>query len=98
MTTRRTFLRVLGSALVGAVVVPSLPIPGLPVPESAQSWWRAQDLAGPSRALTYDLLREAYEKCSRGPHHGPQYIITTREVADRYARLSGLVFDAEIAA
>ena len=99
MTSRRTFLRVLAAAAVGVAIAPSLPIP---IPESPPPWWRNQAFNGESRPLTAEMMRETYEKYSRGPHHGsPQYLFTSRAVAERYqslARKCGLVFDLEMAA
>ena len=95
---RRTFLRVLGSAAVGAVIAQALP--PLPVPASAQSWWASQAGSGSGPPLSMAMLREAFDKCSRGGN-SPQHLITTKAVQEQYeslARKCGLVFDLDVAA
>ena len=97
MTSRRTFFRVLGGALVGVAVAPSVLIE----PLSPPSFWRSQATLGASRPLTLKLLREVYAKCSIGYGSSPQFIIAGAATVERYqslARECGLIFDAEIAA
>ena len=96
MTSRRTFLRVLGSALIGAAVAPSLSMPASNA--SASPFWSYQTGLGSARPLSMELLREALEKCSRGSGSSPQYLITTRAAMESYARMCGLVYNIEIAA
>ena len=98
MTSRRTFLRVLGAAVIGAVVAPQIPLPAPVAKASAHTWWRSQAALGSSPPLTLAMLQEAFEKCSRGGSASPQYLVTSRQVAETYARMCGLVYDLEIAA
>ena len=96
MTTRRTFLRVLGAAVVGAVVAPSFPIPGSD--PATYSWWRSHAGLGSPAPLSSEALREAFNACTRGGGMAPTHFITTRAVAESYARMCGLVYDVEMAA
>lgn len=88
---RRTFFRVLGSALVGLAIAPSLAV----APVSPPVWWRSQ-VNGPGGAITIEMLEEAFRKCSKGTNYGPTYLVASQEVVERYQSLSrqcGLVFD-----
>ena len=88
MTSRRTFLRVLGSAIVGAVVAPALPsLAALPVAPSTFTT-RSAASAG---ALTLEMLERAYREASIG-RHAPQCLVMHRSVARRL----GLIYDVEI--
>lgn len=85
--TRRTFLRVLGSGLVGAGIVSVFPVgPATATPPS----WASFRAAG--QPLTYEMLRAAYEACVVGDR-GPTLAVVSSSVARRL----GLVYDVEIA-
>ena len=86
MITRRTFLRVLGSAAVGAVIAPQIP---LPVEIPANEWTGFTEAS--LRPLTYDMLRQAYEACAIGSR-GPSLMVMHSSIA----RKLGLVYDVEI--
>lgn len=86
MITRRTFLRVLGSAAVGAIVVPRLP---LPIVEPAATF--ADFTLASTRPLTLEMLEASYKACVAGSRE-PNLIICHASVA----RKLGLVYDAEI--
>lgn len=86
MITRRTFLRVLGSAAIGAVVAPRIPIPSI---EPAATF--ADFTAASTRPLTLEMLEAAYKACAVGSR-APNLIICHASVA----RKLGLVYDVEI--
>ncbi len=92
---RRTFLRVLGSAAVGSVVAQVIPAPIAEALESGPStWWRSQAI-GHSEPLSLDVLRRAFEACSKGGAGlHPHYWIVSASAARQY----GLIYDVEIAA
>ena len=86
--TRRTFLRVIGSAAVGAAVVASLPSLGS-VAETVPSFplWGT----GTTGPLTYETLEQAYQSACLGSHH-PTLGICSASVA----RQIGLVYDVDL--
>ncbi len=86
-TSRRTFLRVLGSALVGAAVAPSVAV--AVEPEISLDAFAAAD-AG---ALTMEMLEQAYQKCVVGGAEPTMGVISQAT-----ARQLGLIYDVEIAA
>lgn len=61
------------------------------------NFWRSQAGIGSSRPLTHEMLREAFNACSKG-HNKPDYIVTSRTVYQTYARELGLVYDVDLAA
>lgn len=94
---RRTFLRVLGSAMVGAVIAPSIVVE----PLSPPNFWRSQATLGASPPLTLEMLRDAFNLASKGSAAPPNTIVTTRAIYERYASLArecGLVYDSDLAA
>lgn len=88
MTSRRTFLRVLGSAAIGALVVPALPIPDAIAEAAPVAWPSIEASAGP---LTYEMLERAYLACAIG-REAPTLMIVPASVARRF----GLVYDVEV--
>lgn len=80
--TRRTFLRVLGSAIVGAAVVPALPT------FSAFS-------TSPTSLLTYEGLERAYHAALDSGEPEPSMGVARRQTL---ARETGLLYDVELAA
>ena len=86
-TTRRTFLRVLGSALVGVAVAPSVAV----AVESEISAW---DVFGATDTgpLTMERLERAYRMCVAGSEAPTMAIISQAT-----ARQFGLVYDVEVA-
>lgn len=96
--TRRTFLRVLGAAIVGIAAAPEIIVAP---PASPPTWWSAQLPAGDGGALTWDLLQRAYEMVAIHGGNTPTTFLTTKAVAAKYqtlAREVGLIFDLDIAA
>lgn len=86
MITRRTFLRVLGSAAVGAVLAPRIPI-ALPEAPTLTTYVTAPSPG----ALTLEMLEAAYKACAIGRRE-PSLMIMHASVA----RKLGLVYDVEI--
>ncbi len=86
-TTRRTFLRVLGSAIIGVAVAPSMAF--AVEPEISLDAFGATD-AGP---LTLEMLERAYRMCVVGGEKPTRGIISPAT-----ARQLGLVYDVELAA
>lgn len=84
MLSRRTFLRVLGSAVVGAAVASALP---LPVPSTAAPTWQA----GTTGPLTYEMLEASYRSCVIG-REAPTMMVTSVSIARRL----GLIYDVEL--
>lgn len=85
MMTRRTFLRVLGSAAVAAAATQILPIQPALSAASGPLW--DTTAAGP---LTLDMLRRTYESCVIG-ERGPNVMVLSQSTA----RMFGLVYDVE---
>ena len=85
---RRTFLRVIGSAAISAAIAPTLSA-DTPV----QPFWNSRRSTD-SGALTLQMIRDAYEKCSRGGNIGPEYMI----VSSSTARQLGLLYDVDLEA
>lgn len=90
MTTRRTFLRVLGSAIIGIAAAPTGVVPAV-VDTPKPSWWGAQN-ATSNKPLTFEMIEQAYREARIGST-GPNMMI----VSSSQARLIGLVYDVEIA-
>lgn len=89
MTSRRTFLRVLGSAAIAAVAPPIL---GTPAPLMDPPTYTTYAAAAPG-VLTLEMLEAAYKACVIGPRQ-PTLLVTSRSVARRL----GLVYDVEVSA
>ena len=83
--TRRTFLRVLGSAVAVAAVAPVLQ----PIAEVVQptGWWSVTDTAGP---ITYEMLEQSYKQCVIGSERPTMGVCSVS-----FARQYGLVFDVD---
>lgn len=91
MTSRRTFLRVLGAAVVGAVVVPSLPV-SLPAWEYNPVGWPLASGVMPDVELG-QVTAMIWEKVI-GQHQTGNIF----RLLESDARMCGLVYDVEMAA
>jgi len=82
---RRTFLRVLGSAMAIAVVAPSIPA----LVDDTITIWKPRAV-GPS-TLTCEMLEHAYRACVIG-QEAPNLMIIPASMARRL----GLVYDVDL--
>lgn len=87
--TRRTFLRVLGSAVAAVAVAPLQPL--APAAAVGPSW----DTTPPAGALTYEMLEEAYKSACLG-NRTPTYMVMSPSTFATYSRQLGLVYDVEV--
>jgi hypothetical protein len=86
---RRTFLRVLGSAVAIAAISPEVLVP-TPAPVFAGPAWSAWS-TGTAGPLTYEMLQRAYESCCIG-QEAPNMMIVSASMARRL----GLVYDVDV--
>lgn len=92
---RRAFLkRVLVGATATVALAATKPLAALtaPNPSAVNSWWASQAPIGAttSRALTYDMLADAFKKIGNAPEH-PTFIVCSRDTYLRYSRLLATV-------
>lgn len=85
--TRRTFLRVLGSAAVVAALPASLPDLLAAADTASSPVWST----GSARPLTYEMLRASYESCVIG-RDCPTLAVCSASMARRL----GLVYDVDL--
>ncbi len=82
-TSRRTFLRVLGSAIIGAVVVPALP-PSV--------------IVDPEPLTQGDVFLQALEPWFKAGGAMDRLAVRSQERRQTLARETGLLYDVELAA